>query len=184
MRPNALRDFERFYLCSIAASAISFLIWPPTANEKLSAFTIYAILLISLSLLTLLCLLVSRFGSRLAKWILFGNFLLTVLQLFRTQQSALPDYAMAFPIVSIALQGFAIWFLFKPEARNWRSEGANKTLSVIGNAIIDLGLLAFLVGQIWIGLTSTPEAFYFWVPFLVVVLFFRLRQAKARWVRA
>lgn len=184
MRPKALRTFERFYLCSIAASAISFLISPPIANEKLSAFAIYTILLIILSLFVLLCLMVARIGSRIAKWILVGNFILTVLQLFRTQQPALPDYAMAFPIASIALQGIAIWFLFKPEARNWKSEKSHKTLSIVGNAIIDLGLLAFLGGQIWIGLTSTPEAFYFWVPFLVIVLFFRFRQTKARWVKA
>jgi len=51
----------------------------------------------------------------------------------------------------------------------------------IVHAGIDALLVIFLGFFIYVGLTADFNAFYFWVPFLAFVAWFRLKQAKQRW---
>jgi len=51
----------------------------------------------------------------------------------------------------------------------------------IFHAGIDALLLIFLGFAVYVGLTTDFNIFFFWVPFLGVVAWFRWKQAKHRW---
>lgn len=53
--------------------------------------------------------------------------------------------------------------------------------SAIWNLSIDIVVLLFLVLMIYVGLTKVFSAFYVWVPLLIFLAWFRLKQARKRW---
>jgi len=68
----------------------------------------------------------------------------------------------------------AVWMRFSV-----MSDGA-KYMAMF-HLTIDLLLLAALAGFVFVGLTRDSNAFVVWVPFLSVVLYFRVKQTRARW---
>ena len=53
--------------------------------------------------------------------------------------------------------------------------------SALFNLSIDVLILFFLVVAICVGFTKDFNIFYFWVPALSVLIWFRLKQARKRW---
>lgn len=54
-------------------------------------------------------------------------------------------------------------------------------MSAIFHLSIDIAIFIFFVAEIIVGLTQDFNAFYFWVPFLAVILWIRFKQARQRW---
>ncbi len=54
-------------------------------------------------------------------------------------------------------------------------------ISASFHAIVDSFLVIFLLFGVWIGFTSDPYVFFFWVPFLAFVAWRRLGQLRERW---
>lgn len=46
---------------------------------------------------------------------------------------------------------------------------------------IDIMLLFFFAAAIVTGLTKDINTFFFWIPFLAFILWFRFKQARKRW---
>ena len=63
----------------------------------------------------------------------------------------------------------------------WRQMSLREKVFALLNLPVDTLLLLFLLGMIWIGTTSDPFAYVFWIPFLMFVLFMRFKQAAHRW---
>jgi hypothetical protein len=49
------------------------------------------------------------------------------------------------------------------------------------HASFDLLLIVMLLAFLWNGIHGSLVVFVFWVPFLLVAIFFRLKQARERW---
>jgi len=76
-------------------------------------------------------------------------------------------------------QSFYAWIVtFRA---GWESMSRNEKTFAIVNGTVDLFLCAFLLLFVWVGLTTDPYTFAFWVPFLAVILFFRWKQMRSRW---
>lgn len=118
MRPESITWFERLYLGSLAVGVVNLLL----ARDEVPAIYATAVLLIfaaMFALTLLLVLLVSRKGSRVAKWVLVGLFAISLLGLV---PGFLGDEAAGFAWndwVAWIMTAAATGLLFTPSAREW-----------------------------------------------------------------
>jgi hypothetical protein len=123
MRPVSIEYFERLsFLAMMVGIAFTVLIWDPGLARRLHVGPMFLpiALVFCYALLAILILLISRRASLIAQ----GVFLLLWAAGAVLAIPALPsilDHGEIglLQIVQIALQGFAIYFLFTPEARAW-----------------------------------------------------------------
>jgi hypothetical protein len=131
VRPNSIVQFDRFYLGAIVVGLINNLLtWNQTqamlADPNVNpaglgtGFQIGS-MVVGLAISLLLWWLVSRKASNIAKWIivvLFGLGLIGVLMSIGTMMQ-LGMLSAVVALVGVALQGFAVFMLFKPDAVAW-----------------------------------------------------------------
>jgi len=63
----------------------------------------------------------------------------------------------------------------------WQQMTTKERFFVFLNFVVDALLFLFLLGMIYVAIFRDPMASVFWVPFLLVVSYFRFKQAKRRW---
>ena len=138
MRPHSIELFEKTYLASIALSIASTVFtWSEvTASMRAASSSGVALgssgMIASVAISNLVSLLlwyfVARRASNIAKWIyvvITAIGLLMVLNLLVGSTNGI-RLAMVSGLIVTALQVFAAWLLFKPDAAAWlESEGAN-----------------------------------------------------------
>jgi hypothetical protein len=119
MRPNAIVNFERFYILALLIGVAVML----TGWNEMAAATgpvlLAVVLAISVGLTLLLVLLISRRRSTAAKWILIVLFAIGLaLSLPGALAGGIDAWAVA-AIVQVALQAYALYLLFTPPAVAW-----------------------------------------------------------------
>jgi hypothetical protein len=139
MRPASIVQFERFYLGAMGVGLINnVLSWNQTqammADPALnpagfgSGFQL-GIMAISIAISLLLWYFIAKRGSNIAKWILvvlFGIGLIGILMSLSTMM-AMGPIAMVLSLVGFAMQAYAVFMLFKPDAVAWLEGGAGPT---------------------------------------------------------
>ncbi len=127
MRPNSILLFERLFLGSMAIGVINaFLSWDDTmatlaADPNLAAFGnifIYATLAFSVGINLLLWFFVARKASTVAKWIIIVFFGIGLVSM-PFSIGTLPPLSMIITLAITAMQGAAIYMLFRPDAQKW-----------------------------------------------------------------
>ena len=135
MRPNSILIFEKLYLATLILGLInSVLNWgnasqiletDPNVTQLGSGFLVLTIaggFLISL----LLWYLTARKASSVAKWIITVFFGLGLLALPMSLGS-LPSLNLAISGIALIMQGYAVYLVFRPDAKQWFSSKGKMT---------------------------------------------------------
>ncbi len=134
MRPASIVTFERFYLGAIVLGLVNNAVnWsqtqeimassPEVAAAGLGTGFLVTTMLIGLAIPLLLWYFITRRASNIAKWILVVLFAIGLIGLLMSFTSPLMPggLAMALGLISVALQAYAVYMLFRPDAVAWLS---------------------------------------------------------------
>jgi F0F1-type ATP synthase membrane subunit c/vacuolar-type H+-ATPase subunit K len=139
MRPASIILFERLYLGAIGIGLINAaLSWSQTqammANPEVNPAGfgtgfILTTMAFSVAIPLLLWYFIARRGSNIAKWILVVLFGIGLIMMLATLGGAAAPSGLSLIITLVitALQGVAIFMLFKPDAVAWLSSGTGPT---------------------------------------------------------
>ena len=132
MRPESIVNFERFYLGAMGVGIINSVLTWNDAQEMVAADMaasglgsgfLVATIGIGLAITLLLWYFVARRGSNIAKWIITIFFGLGLLFMIPTLFGSAPlpggTIGLVLTLVSTAMQGYAVYMLFKPDAVAW-----------------------------------------------------------------
>lgn len=180
--PPSIVNFERLYLGGLVIALIS-LSWVQP-NGHLGYDALIGIMVTFTLLMAGLGLMASRGRSTIAKWLVTAMFALSLTNSSSFFAGTASAEIMSLSALFLLAHAIAIALLFTRTSRDWFSQGSTAFASLIGNAIVDLGLLAAFCAFIWVGLVKDGNAFVIWVPGLAILLFFRAKQMIARWKRA
>jgi hypothetical protein len=138
MRPRSIELFEKVYIAAIAIGLVNLVVsWnqiggmlesPEAQAAGMGPGFLVGISVVSLIISLLLWYFIARRASNVAKWIYV---VLTAIGLFGVLSSlanplAPKGLAMILSLAATALQVFAAWLLFKPDAKAWlESKGAD-----------------------------------------------------------
>ena len=127
MRPNSIVTFEKLYLGAMVIGVINgALNWnnaaavlesDPNLAAMGSGFLIIS-LIIGIGISLLLWYFVARKASTVAKWIVTIFFVLGLIS-FPFSIASLPTLNLAITLVTYAMQGYAVYLLFRPDANAW-----------------------------------------------------------------
>lgn len=128
MRPHSITMFEKLFLASLVLGAINFFVSMPAMREQLAADPnaaamvgdnfLIGVFIFSMLISLLLWYFISRRASNIAKWILVVFFVVGLVML-PGSLGALPALPLIVSLLSTVLQGAAIYFLFRPDAKAW-----------------------------------------------------------------
>jgi hypothetical protein len=131
MRPTSIINFERFYLGAMALGLVnSAMTWsqtqelmnsPEVAAAGLGSGFLFTTMAIGLIIPLLLWYFIARRGSNIAKWILVVLFGIGLLGFLASLANPLMPggLSMVLGIAGIAIQGYAVYMLFRPDAVAW-----------------------------------------------------------------
>ena len=134
MQPKSIQRFDMVYLASLAVYAGGFFLgyddtvaltrqqYAEAGLDVDPSMWVAISFVVILAVSLLLWWLVSSKGSNVAKWILtvfFGLGLLAIAYSFSTGAAGPLTIATGLSLLSTALSGVAIFFLFKPDAKAW-----------------------------------------------------------------
>lgn len=131
MRPASIIQFERFYLGALAIGlGNSALTWnkaqdmlandPNMAAVGLGSGFLISTMVIGLAIPLLLWYFVAKRGSNIAKWILVVLFGLGLIGILMSLASPmLGTLSLVMTLITTAMQGYAVFMLFKPDAVAW-----------------------------------------------------------------
>ena len=135
MRPTSITTFERFYLGALVIGLINNVLnWsqatavlndPSVQAAGLGTGFLVSTMVIGLAIPLLLWYFITRRASNIAKWILvvlFGFGLIGVLMSFSAMM-AMGTLPMVLGLIALALQAYAVFMLFKPDAVAWLNAG-------------------------------------------------------------
>lgn len=135
MRPTSITTFERFYLGALVVGLINNVLnWsqatavlndPSVQAAGLGTGFLVSTMVIGLAIPLLLWYFITRRASNIAKWILvvlFGFGLIGVLMSFSAMM-AMGTLPMVLGLIALALQAYAVFMLFKPDAVAWLNAG-------------------------------------------------------------
>ncbi len=135
-RPQSIIAFERFYLGAMALGLVNAVLsWnqtqdmmasPEVAAAGLGNGFLLTTMAFSFAIPLLLWYFIAWRASNVAKWILVVMFALgLVVMLLSLANPMMPDgLALVFTFVVTALQGYAIYMLFRPDAVAWLAGSA------------------------------------------------------------
>lgn len=139
MRPTSIVQFERFYLGALVVGVINNILnWsrstemlndPSVQAAGLGSGFLVSTMVIGLIIPLLLWYFIAKRGSNIAKWILvvlFGLGLIGVLVSFSAMR-AMGTIATVLGLLALAMQGYAVFMLFKPDAVAWLTGGSGPT---------------------------------------------------------
>ncbi|MXO60420.1 hypothetical protein GRI89_12820 [Altererythrobacter salegens] len=129
MKPESIRKFDMFYLGSLAISVVSIIVGYDALVAEVAAEgeasgmalgQVWAIgaVVIGLAISLLLWWLTSSKRLSIAKWIIVLFFVLGLIGLPGTLADGLTMLEII-GLVSVAAQATAIWYLFRPDAKEW-----------------------------------------------------------------
>jgi len=129
MRPQSIKMFDYLLLGSLALGVVSFVFSfgdtmevlrsdPAVAQTGLGAGFAIGIFAFSTGITLLLWFLISRMRSKIAKWILIAFTVLGIIML-PGSLAQMPSVAMIASVVITVMQVAAIYFLFRPDAKDW-----------------------------------------------------------------
>ncbi len=135
MRPTSITTFERFYLGALVIGLINNVLnWsqatavlndPSVQAAGLGTGFLVSTMVIGLAIPLLLWYFITRRASNIAKWILvvlFAFGLIGVLMSFSAMM-AMGTLPMVLGLIALALQAYAVFMLFKPDAVAWLNAG-------------------------------------------------------------
>lgn len=135
MRPTSITTFERFYLGALVVGLINNVLnWsqatavlndPSVQAAGLGTGFLVSTMVIGLAIPLLLWYFITRRASNIAKWILvvlFAFGLIGVLMSFSAMM-AMGTLPMVLGLIALALQAYAVFMLFKPDAVAWLNAG-------------------------------------------------------------
>lgn len=140
MRPQSIVRFEQAYLASVLVGLINFAVtWtnkmeavardPRFAGNpqmaQMGGTMMIGTVVIGVLISLLLWYLVARRGSEVAKWILVVFLLLSAIGVAMavSQFAAIGALSAALTLLAFALNAFAVWQLFQPDAKAWMGGG-------------------------------------------------------------
>ncbi len=137
MRPESIVNFERFYVAGIVVGLINTVVsWndmqAEVASDAAVAHMGTGVLVATVGFTFLIQLLfwylIARRASNIAKWIMIVLFVVGLLFIIPMLFGSIPvsggTIGLLFTLAITALQGYAIYFLFKPDAVAWlKGEG-------------------------------------------------------------
>jgi hypothetical protein len=139
MRPTSIVQFERFYLGALGLGLVNNLLNFSQATAVLNDPNVQAAglgtgflvstMVIGFAIPLLLWYFIARRGSNIAKWIavvLFGLGAIGVLMSLSTM-FAMGTLSAIVGLVVFALQAYAMFMLFQPDARAWLEGGSGPT---------------------------------------------------------
>jgi hypothetical protein len=139
MRPASIVQFERFYLGALGLGLVNNLLNFSQATAVLNDPNVQAAglgtgflvstMVIGFAIPLLLWYFIARRGSNIAKWIavvLFGLGAIGVLMSLSTM-FAMGTLSAIVGLVVFALQAYAMFMLFQPDARAWLEGGSGPT---------------------------------------------------------
>jgi hypothetical protein len=132
-RPVSIVNFERFYLGAVVVGLINTgLGWRAMqettqirqANVMFGPALLPISIAIGLAVSGLLWFFAARKGSVVAKWIIVVFFALSVIGLVsKVASHSFPStLAMLLSLLTVALNGAAVWMLFRPDTKIWFNE--------------------------------------------------------------
>ena len=74
-----------------------------------------------------------------------------------------------------------IWGGFIYFRARYDSMNPSEQASELIRLSIDFTILLFLLAAIYTGFTGNGDVFYFWVPFIAIIFWVRIKQARKRW---
>jgi uncharacterized membrane protein YtjA (UPF0391 family) len=138
MRPPSILRFEKAYLASIAISVLNTIIFWSTATAALDdpavealgvgQGALAAVLVISTIISLLLWYFIARRASKVAKWIFVLFLAFGVVSLLSSLANPQMPRGMelVLNLFATALQVYAAWQLFKPDAKAWLASGGKE----------------------------------------------------------
>jgi isoprenylcysteine carboxyl methyltransferase (ICMT) family protein YpbQ len=137
MRPESIVNFERFYVAGIVVGLVNTAVsWNDMKAEIASDAAVAGmgngVLVATVGFTFLIQLLfwylIARCASNIAKWIMIVLFVVGLLFIIPMLFGSIPvsggTIGLLFTIAITVLQGYAIYFLFKPDAVAWlKGEG-------------------------------------------------------------
>lgn len=129
MRPQSIKMFDYLLLGSLVLGAVNFIFSfgdtveilrsdPAMAQTGLADGFAIGVFVVGLGITLLLWFLISRMRSKIAKWILIALTALGIVML-PGSLAQLSSAAMIASIAITAMQVAALYFLFRPDARDW-----------------------------------------------------------------
>lgn len=135
MRPTSIINFERFYLGALGLGLINNILnWsqatavlndPNVQAAGLGTGFLVSTMVLGLAIPLLLWYFIAKRASNIAKWILvvlFGFGLIGILMSFSAMM-AMGTLPMVLGLVAFALQAYAVYMLFRPDAVAWLNAG-------------------------------------------------------------
>jgi len=119
MRPTTIVAFEALYLVTLAIGILQAYLGWQQLQAMASPFFIVTIQLVTLGLLVVLILLVSRRRSRFAKWVLVVLFVIGLPMTVKIFASGQLAGSAALTVCQSLLQLIGLVMLFLPASRAW-----------------------------------------------------------------
>ena len=121
MRPKSVERFELLFFVSLCLGVVILALTLEQLFDEVPGWFAFAMLVAEFPLWLGLMLLVSRKGSNIARWVLGVFFVLGSIIFIPIMAKTLEHNSVAAVLASvqIALQGAAIYFVFRPDAKPW-----------------------------------------------------------------